>query len=138
MTRFSGHDAAGAEAGGNVAVDGEVASAMLGADWTRGRWDDRVGGHAQPGRRRLPRRGGWRRRLHTDGDMALDALCVGASGSRCGGVAGYGGGSLTLEPRAEDGTRARAIRTDLDLWMARGRVARRGALTAATTASLWR
>ena len=34
------------------------------------------------------------------------------------GVAGYGDGSLTLEPRAEDGTHAGAIRTDLDLWMA--------------------
>ncbi|MCY4404959.1 MAG: hypothetical protein OXC15_01210, partial [Rhodospirillaceae bacterium] len=33
-------------------------------------------------------------------------------------VAGYGDGSLTLEPRAEDGTRAGAIRTDLDLRMA--------------------
>ena len=38
VTRFAGRDAAGAEAGGDVAVDGEVASAMLGADWTRGRW----------------------------------------------------------------------------------------------------
>ncbi len=34
------------------------------------------------------------------------------------GVAGYGEGSLTLEPRAEDGTRSGAIRTDLDLRMA--------------------
>ncbi len=34
------------------------------------------------------------------------------------GVAGYGDGSLTLEPRAEDGTRAKAIGTDLDLMMA--------------------
>ena len=33
-------------------------------------------------------------------------------------MAGYGDGSLTLDPRAEDGTHAEAIRTDLDLWMA--------------------
>jgi len=34
------------------------------------------------------------------------------------GAAGYGDGSLTLEPRAKDGTHAGAIRTDLDPWMA--------------------
>ncbi len=37
-TRFAGRDAAGAAAGGDVAVDGEVTSGLLGADWTRGRW----------------------------------------------------------------------------------------------------
>ena len=34
------------------------------------------------------------------------------------GAAGYGDGKLTMEPRAEDGSRAATIRTDLDLWMA--------------------
>ncbi len=101
----------------DVAVDGDVASATLGADWTRGRWTTGLvvthsrgdGGYGGAG----------------DGSVASTLTGVWpwtryALGERLSvwGVAGYGGGSLTLEPRAEDGTRARAIRTDLDLWMA--------------------
>ena len=117
VTRFSGHDAAGAEAGGDVAVDGEVASGLLGADWTRGRWTTGlVVTHSRGD-------GGYR----GAGVGAVASTLTGiwpwtryALGERLSvwGVAGYGDGSLTLEPRAEDGTHARAIRTDLDLWMA--------------------
>ncbi len=116
-TGFSGRDAAGAEAGGDVAVDGEVASGMLGADWTRGRWTaGLVVSHSWGD-------GGYR----GEGVGAMASTLTGvwpwtryALGERLSvwGVAGYGGGSLTLEPRAEDGTRAKAIRTDLDLVMA--------------------
>ena len=117
VTRFAGRDAAGAEAGGDVTVDGEVASALLGADWTRGRWTTGL------------------LLTHSRSDGGYRGAGVGAMASTLTGVwpwtrypvgerlsvwgvAGYGDGSLTLEPRAEDGTHARAIRTDLDLWMA--------------------
>ena len=117
VTRFAGRDAAGAEAGDDVSFDGEVASAMLGADWTRGRWTTGL------------------LVTHSRGDGGYGGAGVGAMASTLTGVwpwtryavgerlsvwgvAGYGDGSLTLEPRAEDGTRAEAIRTDLDLMMA--------------------
>ena len=117
VTRLAGRDAAGAETGGDVAVDGEVATGVLGADWTRGRWTTGlVVTHSRGG-------GGYR----GAGVGAMSSTLTGvwpwtryALGERLSlwGAAGYGDGSLTLEPRAEDGTRARAIRTDLDLWMA--------------------
>ena len=109
-TGFSGRE-------DDVAVDGEVATGLLGADWTRGRWTTGLllthsrgdGGYGGAG----------------DGAMASTLTGVWpwtryALGERLSvwGVAGYGDGSLTLEPRAEDGTHAGAIRTDLDLWMA--------------------
>ena len=103
VTSFAGRDAAGAEAGGNVAVDGEVASAMLGADWTRGRWTTGLA------ITRSRSDGGY----HGAGDGTVSATLTGvwpwtryALGERLSvwGVAGYGEGSLTLEPRAEDGT----------------------------------
>ncbi len=117
VTRFAGRDAAGAEAGGDVAADGEVASGLLGADWTRGRWTTGLllthslgdGGYRGEGA----------------GTMASTLTGVWpwvsyAPDERLSvwGVAGYGDGSLTLEPRAEDGTHAGAIRTGLDLRMA--------------------
>ena len=117
VTRFAGRDAAGADAGGGVAVDGEVASGLLGADWTHGYWTTGLV------------------LTHSRGDGGYRGAGAGVVASTLTGVwpwtryavderlsvwgvAGYGDGSLTLEPRAEDGTRARAIRTDLDLWMA--------------------
>ena len=117
VTRFAGRDAAGAEAGGDVAVDGEVASGLLGADWSDGRWTTGlVVSHSRGD-------GGYR----GEGVGTMTSTLTGvwpwtryAVGERLSawGVAGYGDGSLTLEPRAEDGTRAGAIRTDLDLRMA--------------------
>ena len=101
----------------DVAVDGEVASAMLGADWTRGRWTTGLLlTHSRSD-------GGY----DGEGAGAMASTLTGvwpwtryALGERLSvwGVAGYGGGSLTLEPRAEDGARAEAIGTDLDLMMA--------------------
>ena len=117
VTRFAGRDAAGAEAGGDVAVDGEVASGLLGADWTRGDWTTGlVVSHSRGD-------GGYR----GEGAGTMTSILTGVwpwtryalgEGLSVWGVAGYSDGSLTLEPRAEDGTRAGAIRTDLDLWMA--------------------
>ena len=116
-TRFAGRDAAGAAAGADVVVDGAVTSGLLGADWTRGRWTTGLV------------------ITHSGSDGGYRGAGVGAMTSTLTGVwpwtryelserlsvwgvAGYGDGSLTLEPRAEDGTHAGAIRTDLDLWMA--------------------
>ena len=101
----------------DVSFDGEVASAMLGADWMRGRWTTGL------------------LLTHSRGDGGYRGEGVGAMASTLTGVwpwvsyapderlsvwgvAGYGDGSLTLEPRAEDGGRAEAIGTDLDLMMA--------------------
>ena len=117
VTRFAGRDAAGAEAGGDVAVDGEVAGGMLGADWTRGRWTTGlVISYSRSD-------GGYR----GAGAGTISASLTGvwpwtryALSERLSvwGVAGYGDGSLTLDPRTEDGARAGAVRTDLDLRMA--------------------
>jgi len=101
----------------DVSVDGKVATGLLGADWTGGRWTTGL------------------IVSHSQGDGGYLGVADGAVSSTLTGVwpwvsyapderlsawgiAGYGDGSLTLEPRAEDGTHARAIRTDLDLWMA--------------------
>ncbi|MDD9993760.1 MAG: autotransporter domain-containing protein [Rhodospirillales bacterium] len=113
-TRFSGQDAG---AGGDLAVDGEVATGLLGADWKRGDWTAGLVVSRSQGD------GGYR---GADGGTVTSTLSGVwpwtryAVGERlyAWGVAGYGDGSLTLEPRAEDGTNAGAIRTDLDLWMA--------------------
>ena len=101
----------------DVSFDGEVASGLLGADWTRGDWTAGLavshsrGGGAYRGAGRgtvsATLTGWWPWVGHSFGER----LSV-------WGVAGHGDGSLTLEPRAEDGTRAEAIRTDLDLMMA--------------------
>ncbi|MCY4551432.1 MAG: hypothetical protein OXC28_24060, partial [Defluviicoccus sp.] len=117
VTRFAGRDAAGAEAGGDVAADGEVASGLLGADWTRGRWTTGLVLTHSLGD------GGYR----GEGAGTMASTLTGvwpwvsyAPDERLSvwGVAGYGDGGLTLEPRAEDGTHAGAIRTGLDLRMA--------------------
>ncbi len=109
-TGFSGRDV-------GFSLDGEVASVLLGADWTRGRWTTGlVVTHSRGD-------GGYR----GEGAGAMASTLTGvwpwtryALGERLSvwGVAGYGDGSLTLEPRAEDGARAEALRTDLDLTMA--------------------
>ena len=116
-TRLAGRDAVGAEAGGDVAVDGDVTTGLLGADWTRGPWTTGLAvTHSRSD-------GGYR----GAGDGTVSATLTGVwpwtryeLGERLSvwGVAGYGDGSLTLEPRAEDGSHAATIRTDLDLWMA--------------------
>ena len=117
VTRFAGRDAASAEAGGDVALDGEVASGMLGADWTRGRWTTGLAvTHSRSD-------GGYRGAGVGDVASTLTGVWPWTRyelGKRLSvwGIAGYGDGSLTLEPRADDGTHAGAIRTDLDLWMA--------------------
>ena len=117
VTSLAGRDSAGPAAGGDVAVDSEVASGLLGVDWTRGPWTTGLvvsrsrgdGGYrgAGGGTVSATLTGAWPWARHALNDRLS-----------LWGVAGYGDGSLTLEPRAEDGTHAGAIRTVLDLWMA--------------------
>ena len=110
VARFSGRD-------GDLSVDGEVATGLLGTDWTRGRWttgllvthslgDGSYRG-ADTGAVTSTLTGVWPWMRH-----ALDdRLSV-------WGVAGLGRGRLTLELRDADGARTGAIRTGLDLRMA--------------------
>ena len=105
VTRFTGRE-------GDLSVNGEVASGMLGADWTEGAWKSGLlvshslgdGGYrgASAGTVTSTLTG-----IFPWGRYALsERLSV-------WGVAGYGEGSLTLKPEEQA-----AIRTDLDLWMA--------------------
>ena len=117
VTHLAGRHAGVPEAGGDVAVHGEVATGLLGVDWTQGPWTTGLvvsrsqgdGGYrgAGAGTMASTLTGVWPwTRYAVDERLSL------------WGVAGYADGSLTLEPRAADGTRAGALRTDLDLWMA--------------------
>ena len=110
VTRFSGRD-------GDLSVDGEVATGLLGADWTRGRWttgllvthslgDGSYRG-ARAGAVTSTLTGVWPWMRHT----LDDRLSV-------WGVAGLGGGRLTLELRDADGARTGTIRTGHDLRIA--------------------
>ena len=105
VTRFAGAE-------GDLSVDGEVATGMLGADWAQGRLEERAAGLAQPGRGRLPRR----ERGHGGSTLtglypwSRDALSERLS---VWGVVGYGEDSLTVQMDEEA-----AIRTDLGLWRA--------------------
>ena len=106
VTDFDGRD-------GELSVDGEVATGLLGADWARDDWAaGLIVGHSQgEGSYRSGQGAGtvsssltglypWGRRALNDRVTAW-------------GVAGYGQGTLTLEP--EGGAR---IETDMDLAMA--------------------
>ena len=108
-TRFAGRD-------GGLALDGEVATGMLGADWTRGRWTT--------GLLVTRSRGGGGYRGAGAGAVAatLTGLWpwVGLTPDErlsVWAVAGLGEGGLRLEPSADDGARTGAIRTGLDLRM---------------------
>ena len=105
VTRFSGRE-------GDLSVDGEVATGMLGADWTQGAWKTGLLVSHSLGD------GGYRGVSAGTVSSTLTGIFPWvrhALGERLSvwGVAGYGEGSLTLEP--EELAR---IRTDLDLWMA--------------------
>ena len=95
-----------------LTLDGEVASAMLGADWSRGRaLAGLIVGHSiGDGGYRAPAGGGAVTSTLTGfypwGRYALNDRV------EVWGAAGYGEGGLTLEPDGQD-----AIRTDLALWM---------------------
>ncbi len=105
MTRFTGRE-------GDLSVDGEVATGMLGADWTEGAWKAGLLVSHSLGD------GGYRGASAGTMTSTLAGIFPWvrhALGKRLSvwGVAGYGEGSLTVEPEDEA-----KIRTDLDLWMA--------------------
>ena len=135
LTRFGGR-ARGP--GGDLRLEGEVGSAMLGADWTGGA-GSRPGGRDRPG----SGAGAWTAGLllaHSRGEGsyrgAVDGGSTGGtvSSSVTGlypygryrvtdrvtlwGVAGYGAGMLTLTPEDGDGKAVAPLRTDMELMMA--------------------
>ena len=110
-TRFEGRE-------GNLSLDGEVASAMVGADWAREDWtaglivslsvgEGRYAGHSE-GRVEATLTG-----FYPWGRLALSEQ------AEAWGAAGYGTGALSVTPKKpgtdEDGA---TIRSDLDLRMA--------------------
>ena len=122
VSRFDGRE-------GGLTVDGEVASAFLGADWSRERTTlGLMLGHSIGD-------GGYR---SESGRGTVSSTLTGlypwvrqALGERISlwGVAGYGEGTLTVTPANADGTSQAAIRTDLELAM--GAVGLRGTLVQA-------
>ena len=97
---------------GDVSVDGEVLSGLMGADWTRGRWTAGLLMSHSVGD------GGYRGRFSGEIVSTLTGLHSWLRHSPVDrlalwGVLGFGEGGLTLEPGD-----APAIRTDLDLWLA--------------------
>ena len=106
VSRFDGRD-------GDLSVDGEVASGMIGADWSRGRaMAGLIVGHSMgDGGYRAPSVGGVVSSTLT-GLYPWDRYAL-SERVELWGAAGYGEGTLTLTPEGQD-----ALRTDLDLWMA--------------------
>ena len=124
VTRFSGRAPATAQAGSDLPVDGEVASGLLGADWTRGRWTTGLMVSHSLGKGGYGSAGGPGSGSGTDGTVTSTLTGVWpwvrlALGERLSvwGVAGYGEGSLTLDPGDAEGARTGAVRTGLDLTM---------------------
>ena len=124
VTRFSGRAPATAQAGDDLPVDGEVASGLLGADWTRGRWTTGLLVSHSLGEGGYGSAGGPGSGTGTGGTVTSTLTGVWpwvrlALGERLSvwGVAGYGEGSLTLDPGDAEGARTGAIRTGLDLTM---------------------
>ena len=106
VTRFDGRE-------GDLTLDGEVESVLLGADWARGRWAAGLAlGHSQA-------EGGYR---SPQGDGAVESTLTGVypygrydvnDWLSLWGVVGYGTGSLTLTPEGQA-----PIETDMDLRLA--------------------
>ena len=125
VSRFDGRD-------GDLALDGEVLSAMLGADWVRGRWSAGLivtHGEAEGGYSGAPgASGGPGAGAHSGGKVEATLTGVFPWGRHAlserlaaWGAAGYGEGELTVTP-SKPGTdeAGAALRTDLDLWLAAG------------------
>ena len=106
VTRFDGRE-------GDLTLDGEVESVLLGADWARGRWAAGLAlGHSRA-------EGGYR---SPQGDGAVESTLTGVypygrydvnDWLSLWGVVGYGTGSLTLTPAGKT-----PIETDMDLRLA--------------------
>ena len=116
VSRFDGRQ-------GGLAVDGEVTSGLLGADWSRDRTTaGLILGHSRG-------EGGYRSAAANPGSGAGTGGAVASTLTglypwgryalteriSVWGVAGYGEGTLTLTPEGPDGESRAAIRTGLDL-----------------------
>ena len=108
VSRFDGREA-------DLALDGEVASGLLGADWARERWTAGLvvshsrgegGYHGESGAGTVS---STLTGLYPWGRHALNERVS------VRGVAGYGEGTLTLTPEGADGEAQAALRTDMDL-----------------------
>ncbi len=111
VSRFDGRD-------GDLSLDGEVTSVMLGTDWVRERWTSGLLVSRAAGE------GGYR---GPDAAGAVESTLTGlfpygryAASERVTvwGVTGYGAGELKLTPEGPDGESRAAMRTDMDLAMA--------------------
>ena len=138
LTRFDGRER---RPEGDLTLEGEVGSAMLGADWTGGP-GSRPGGRDRPG----SGAGAWTAGLllaHSRGDGSYRGAADGSGGARgtggtvsssvsglypygryrvtdrvtLWGVAGYGAGMLTLTPEDADRKAVAPLRTDMELMM---------------------
>ena len=131
VSRFDGRD-------GDLALDGEVLSAMLGADWVRGRWSAGLivtHGEAEAATAARPAQAAARERGRTAQQAAgsggkVESTLTGvfpwgrhvlSERLAAWGAAGYGEGELTVTP-SKPGTdeAGAAVRADLDLWLAAG------------------
>ena len=135
LTRFDGRERG---PNGDLTLEGEVGSAMLGADWTSGAGfrSDSGAGAWTAGLLLAHSRGEGSYRGEVDGDS--DGDTGGTEGTVLSsvtglypygryrvtnrvtlwGVAGYGAGTLTLTPQDADGKAVAPLRTDMELMMA--------------------
>ena len=127
VSRFDGRE-------GDLTVDGEVTSGLLGADWS---WAGAGAGSTTAGLILGRSRGeGGYRSAAGGGTVSSTLTGVYPWGSHAlserievWGAAGYGEGTLTLTPEGPDGESRAAMRTDLDLMM--GAVGLRGVVVEA-------
>ena len=120
VRRFDGRE-------GERTLDGEVATGMLGADWTRGRWTAGVivsRSRGEGGYSTIPGTGSGSE-FGTGGkvEATLNGLFPWVRQAlserlEVWGAAGYGAGELTVTPKKPDGEDGPALRADLDLRMA--------------------
>ena len=139
LTRFDGRESG---PNGDLTLEGEVGSAMLGADWTSGTGfrSDSGAGAWTAGLLLAHSRGEGSYRGEVDGNGGTEG--TGDTGGTEGtvlssvtglypygryrvtdrvtlwGVAGYGAGTLTLTPQDADGKAVAPLRTDMELMMA--------------------
>ena len=119
VTRFDGRE-------GDLMLDGEVVTGMLGADWTRGRWTAGLIVSHSVGERGYSDGSGTGSASGTGGkvEATLTGLFPWARHAlsdrlEAWGAAGYGAGELTVTPKAPGtGGDGPAIHADLDLRMA--------------------
>ena len=136
LTRFDGRESG---PNGDLSLEGEVGSAMLGADWTSGagfRSDSGAGAwtaglllaHSRGEgsyRGEVDGNGGTEGTGDTEGTVLSSVTGLYPYGRyrvtnrvTLWGVAGYGAGTLTLTPQDADGKAVAPLRTDMELMMA--------------------